>query len=88
MYSGSRAGDMDVAAAEALGELPGATTVDLAAGVQKNDWSLDLFVTNLTGEDAPFYRTTECVVETCGAQPYGVRIRPTTLTLRFTKNYN
>lgn len=88
VYSGPRAGDMDVAAAAALGELPGATTVDFAAGIQKNDWSLDLFVTNLTNEDAPFYRTTECVVETCGAQPYGVRIRPMTMTLRFTKNYN
>jgi len=88
VHSGSRTGDMEVAAAEILGELPAYTTVDFSAGIAKNDWALDLFISNLTGEDAPLYKTAECVVETCGPQVYGVRVKPTTVSMRFTKDFD
>jgi outer membrane receptor protein involved in Fe transport len=87
-HNGDRWGDMDVESAKALGKLPSYTTVDFAAGFGKNDWMVDLFVSNVTGEDAPLYLTTECTVETCGAQPYGVRIKPTTISARFTMDFN
>ena len=87
-HNGDRWGDMDVSAAKALGKLPSITTVDFAGGFGRNDWSVDLFVSNLTGEDTEIYRSLECVIETCGPQPYGVRVKPTTVSLRFTKDFN
>jgi outer membrane receptor protein involved in Fe transport len=87
-HNGDRWGDMDVSAAKALGKLQSYTTVDFAAGIGKDNWTVDLFVSNVTGEDTPLYHTTECTVETCGAQPYGVRIKPTSVSARFTMDFN
>lgn len=88
VHEGKRGSDLDQSANAIFGDLPAYTTVDLAAGFGKDDWSVDLFVNNATGEDKPLYYTAECIVETCGLQIYGVRIKPTTLTLRFTKDFN
>jgi iron complex outermembrane receptor protein len=87
-HNGSRTGDMEVAASEILGELPAWTTLDLSAGIRRDTWGLDLFVTNATGEDAPLYITAECTLETCGSQLYGIRHRPTTVSMRFTKDFD
>jgi outer membrane receptor protein involved in Fe transport len=79
---------MEVIIAEKMGDLPASTTLDLSAGIRNDSWGLDLFVTNATGEDAPLYQTAECTIETCGDQIYGVRHRPTTVSMRFTKDFN
>ena len=72
-----------------MGVLPAYTTVDLAAGIGKDDWSLDLFISNATGEDAPLFLTSECIPSNCGEnQRYGVRIRPMTISARFSKDFN
>jgi len=87
-HNGERTGDMDLTVLPILGKLPAWTTLDLAAGIRNDTWSLDLFVSNATNEDAPFYKTAECTLETCGAQLYGVRHRPTTVSLRFSMDFN
>jgi outer membrane receptor protein involved in Fe transport len=87
-HNGSRTSDMEVIIAEKMGDLPASTTLDLSAGIRNDSWGLDLFVTNATGEDAPLYQTAECTIETCGDQIYGVRHRPTTVSMRFTKDFN
>ena len=48
----------------------------------------DIFITNITDEDAPLYVTAECTLETCGQQLYGVRHRPTTVALRASFDFN
>jgi len=88
VHEGERDSDLDQTANEILGVLPSYTTLDLSAGFQKNDWGVDLFISNLTNEDAPLYYTAQCTAETCGAQTYGVRIRPMTISARFTKDFN
>jgi len=73
-----------------MGVLPSYSTLDLAAGFGKNDWSVDLFISNATGEDAPLAYLAECIPSLCGAggSRYGMRVRPTTISARFTKNFN
>ncbi len=86
-HNGERLGDLDQTVAPIIGDLPAWTTLDLSAGIRAESWGLDLFVTNATGEDAPLYVTAECTLETCGAQLYGVRHRPTTVALRATFDF-
>jgi outer membrane receptor protein involved in Fe transport len=87
-YNGSHAGALELDIADVLGDVPSNMIVDVATGIRKESWSLDLFVSNLLGEDNPLYRTAECAISTCGPQVYGVRVKPTTVTLRLTKDFN
>ncbi len=87
-HNGDRLADLDLTVFDKIGRLPAWTTLDLSAGIRNDSWGLDLFVSNATGEDAPLYVTAECTLETCGDQLYGVRHRPTTVSMRFTKDFN
>ena len=87
VYVGERGSDLDQAANAIFGDLPSYTTLDLAAGFGRNTWSVDLFVSNATGDDAPLQYTAECIAETCGGQPYGIRLRPRTISLMYTRDF-
>ena len=87
-HNGERLADLDLTVYEYIGDLPAWTTLDVSAGIRNDRWALDLFITNATGEDAPLYVTAECTLETCGGQLYGVRHRPTTVSLRGTIDFN
>lgn len=88
VHEGERDSDLDQTAQEILGTLPSYTTLDLSAGFRKDDWGVDLFISNITNEDAPLYYTAQCTAETCGVQKYGIRIRPMTISARLTKDFN
>ena len=87
-HNGERLADLDQNVAPIIGDLPAWTQVDVSAGFRSESWGLDLFITNLTNEDAPLYVTAECTLETCGGTLYGVRVRPTTVALRATFDFN
>jgi iron complex outermembrane recepter protein len=88
VYIGSRSVSLDVADNDFLGgDLPASTVIDLSAGISKDSYALELFLSNVTDEDAPYYKTSECAADTCGEQAYGVRPRPPTVGLRFTKDF-
>lgn len=87
-HEGERGSDMEVSANDIRGDVPEYTTVDLSAGVRNDSWGLNLFVKNATGEDAPLYLTGQCTAETCGQQNYGVRIRPMTIGVKFTMDFD
>lgn len=86
-HNGDRLADMDLTVAPIIGKLPAWTTLDISAGIKNESWALDLFISNATNEDAPLYVTAECTLETCGSQLYGVRHRPTSVALRFSKDF-
>ena len=88
VHEGERDSDLDQSANVIKGILPSYTTLDLSGGFGKDDWSVDFFISNATGEDAPLYYIAQCIPETCGDQIYGVRVRPTTISARFTKDFN
>jgi len=86
-HEGERGSDLDRRANAIKGNFPAYTTLDLSAGISRETWSLDLFIKNATGEDAALYKTAECTAETCGAQTYGVRVRPRSIGLKYTKDF-
>ena len=87
VYQSDRDVDLDQAANDILGVLPSYTTLDLAAGIARDNWALDLFVSNATGADEPLLHTAQCVAETCGAQVYGIRIKPRTIGLQYRMDF-
>ncbi len=88
VYQGDRDSDLNQHTLAITGVMPSYTTLDLAAGFGRNDWLVDVFISNATGEDAPLYYSAQCTAETCGDQTYGARIRPTTITARFRMDFN
>ena len=87
VYEGSRGSSLDQSENAILGDLPSYSTLDLAAGINRESWAVDLFIKNATGEDAPLYYTGECIPATCGGQTYGVRVKPRTIGVKFTKDF-
>lgn len=88
VYEGDRDSDLNQYTNVITGTLDSYTTLDLSAGFGKNDWAVDFFISNATGEDTPIAFAQQCVTETCGGQTYGLRIRPMTISARFTKDFN
>jgi outer membrane receptor protein involved in Fe transport len=86
-YESSRPSDIDLAVNESQGDLPASTVLDLSAGIERNSWALELFIQNVTNEDAPQAITAECAPGVCGAQVYGVRFRPRTIGLKFSQDF-
>lgn len=86
-YEGERGSDMDQSANDIRGNVPAYTILDLSAGIGRDSWAVDLFIKNATNEDAPLYYTSQCTAETCGSQNYGVRVRPTTIGLKFSQRF-
>ena len=86
-YEGSRGSSLNVADNAIRGDVPASNLVDLAAGIRRDNYSIDLFVKNATDEDAAQYLTSQCATGTCGTQIYGVRHRPRSIGLRFTQDF-
>src|SRR5205085_8523771 len=59
-----------------LGRVPGYTTLDFAAGVQKDSWRVEAFVKNATDELGQTGRFAECQATVCGVQTYIYPIQP------------
>ena len=69
------------------GEVPGYTTLDLAAGVVKDSWRFEAFVKNVTDELGQTGRTSQCAIAVCGAQTYNYPIQPRLIGLRFGQSF-
>ena len=87
VHQGDRDSDLDQQANAIIGTLPAFTTLDLAAGIARDTWSLDLFVSNATGADEPLLYSAQCVAETCGSQVYAHRIKPRTIGLQYRMDF-
>lgn len=88
-YQGSRSAILDVADNTATGgDIPASTFLDLGFGIQKDTYSVELFVANATDEDAPLGKTSQCTPQVCGVpQSYGIRARPRTIGIRFKQDF-
>jgi iron complex outermembrane receptor protein len=87
VYQTSRASILDVSDAEIYGEIPSSSFLDLAFGVESERYTVELFVSNVTDEDAPLYLTSQCTPGVCGPQSYGVQNRPRTVGIRFSQDF-
>ena len=99
VHVGERTSDLRAAEREILGDLPAYTTADFSVGVAKNNWSLDLFVSNAFDERPQIARFTQCAESVCGnvdhapvpgyenGQIYTVTSPPRTVGLRFSQKF-
>jgi outer membrane receptor protein involved in Fe transport len=86
-YEGERASSLNVLDGAQLGEIPAATYLDLAFGVENEKYAVELFVSNATDEDSPLFISAECATSVCGTQPYGSSPRPRTYGIRFKQDF-
>jgi iron complex outermembrane receptor protein len=86
-FEGRRRTDLRLAERAITGDMPGYATLDLSAGIKKNDWSFDVFLKNAFDERAELARYSECATAVCGVQTYVVPAQPRTLALRVTRDF-
>lgn len=97
VHVGDRKSDLRIAEREILGDLPSYTTVDFSAGIAKDSWALDVFVSNAFDERATISRFTNCAESVCGAsgvvpdypngQVYTITNQPRTFGVRFSQKF-
>lgn len=87
-HSGSAASRLNIADNAVVGDIEANTTLDVSTGVERGNYSLELFVQNLTNENAALYKTAQCTDQVCGGvQSYGVRPRPRTIGIKFNQKF-
>jgi outer membrane receptor protein involved in Fe transport len=86
-HEGKRNSDLRVADNLVKGEIPANTFMDVTAGIRNDQYAVELYVSNLTDEDAALYYTSQCATGTCGTQNYGVRARPRTIGIRWSQEF-
>ncbi|HTU11855.1 MAG TPA: TonB-dependent receptor [Allosphingosinicella sp.] len=67
-YEGRRTRDLRADEAAIYGAMPGYATVDLTAGLEHRDWSIELFARNLFDERGITGRSIQCNELVCGDQ--------------------
>jgi outer membrane receptor protein involved in Fe transport len=86
-YESSRPSDISPEDNAILGDIPSSTVLDLSTGIGRDSWGLELFISNLTNEDSSLGITTQCAIGVCGVQPYGIRMRPRMIGLKFSQEF-
>ncbi len=86
-HEGKRNSDLRVSDNLVKGEIPSNTFMDVSAGIRSDRYAVELYVSNLTDEDAALYYTSQCATGTCGTQNYGVRARPRTVGIRWSQEF-
>jgi outer membrane receptor protein involved in Fe transport len=84
-YESSRPSDIIPEDNAVLGDIPSSTVLDLSTGIAKDSWGLELFISNVTNEDAPMDITSQCAI--CNDQPYAIRMPPRTIGIKFSQEF-
>jgi iron complex outermembrane recepter protein len=86
-YQTDASSELELADNAVYGDIPSSTFVNLAFGTEWDKNTVELFISNVTGEDAPLGVTSECTPQVCGIQAKGVKARPQTIGLRYTHDF-
>jgi outer membrane receptor protein involved in Fe transport len=97
VHVGERKTDLRLTESSLLGDLPAYNSTDLSAGIQKNGWSLDVYIDNLFDKRGAEYKFAECGVQICAAhdvvaqypngQVYTGFTQPRTFGIRFKQEF-
>ena len=87
VYNGSAWDDLRTNERTILGKNPAYTIVNISAGVQRDNWSLDLALQNAFDERAQLYRYSQCTPGTCGPQTYIIPNQPRTIAIKFGQKF-
>jgi len=72
---------------DAFGTLDAYAQVDFAAGIRRDNWSIDFFLKNAFDEHAELSRFAQCATFECGNQPYTVHGAPRSFGVRFSQDF-
>ena len=86
VHTGSAWPDLQSNDRAVVGKLPGYTTVDLTAGIQRDSWRMELFAKNLFDEDGQIDRSVQCISSVC-SRVFVTPIRPRIVGLRFGQSF-
>ena len=70
-----------------MGKNKAFTTIDLTTGIERDNWSLELYAQNLFDERGELGRYAECTPGTCGAEPYILPTQPRTIGVTFSQKF-
>jgi outer membrane receptor protein involved in Fe transport len=87
VYQDSSWADLRTVERSILGKQPSFVSFDFTAGLQRDNWSVEMALLNAFDEREQLYRYSECTPTTCGAIPYIVTNRPRTIELRFGQKF-
>jgi outer membrane receptor protein involved in Fe transport len=80
--------DLRLAERALLGKNKAFTMADFTAGIDKDNWALELYIKNAFDERAQLGRYGECTPGTCGEQPYILTSQPRTIGLTFSQKFD
>jgi outer membrane receptor protein involved in Fe transport len=86
-YQGSASSQLELADQAVYGDIPSSSFLNLAFGLENEKYAVELFVTNVTDEDAELGVTSNCTPQVCGGLLQGVRSRPRTFGIRFSQEF-
>jgi outer membrane receptor protein involved in Fe transport len=85
-YQSAQWADLRILQRGEIGGIPAFGTVDLAFGIARDSYAIDLFVTNVFNEHGQLYRFTQC--NTCSiVANYAIPTQPQTVALRFSQKF-
>jgi len=87
VYQGSSWSDLTTADRAVFGRQASYALSDFTFGVNKDSYSVELFVSNAFDRRAQIYRYAECVSATCGDQPYLITAQPRTVGIKFGQKF-
>ena len=87
VYVGERESDLRTRERDIIGSLPSYTTVDLSAGISRESWSVNLFITNLFDELGEVDRFAQCGETICGEQTYSVVTAPRMIGIKYSQGF-
>ncbi|MDE1939677.1 MAG: TonB-dependent receptor [Alphaproteobacteria bacterium] len=79
--------DLRIAERTLLGQSRAYTMFDFATGVEQGNWTLEIYVKNLTDERAQLGRYAECTPGVCGNETYILTSQPRTIGLTFGQKF-
>ncbi|NWG70227.1 MAG: TonB-dependent receptor [Parvularculaceae bacterium] len=88
--------DLRIVNREILGDQPGYASVDLSAGVGKDNWSLEIYADNVFDKRGDIFRFTQCNEPICGDEAdvtasggrvYTVPIKPRLIGIKFSNRF-
>lgn len=87
VYNGSSWSDLLEADRQVLGKQDEYTIVDIAAGVSRGSYSVELYINNAFDERAQLFTFAQCATNVCGVNPYIITNQPRTIGLKFGQKF-
>ncbi len=91
VYTGSSWSDLTRADRAIYGKQPSYTTADFSFGLQRSNYSIEMYVNNAFDERGRVTTYSGCTADTCGAPPdgliYYVPITPRTIGIKFSQDF-